>query len=105
MEGEEGISNATVNCDLEPLLPGDWARVAQVRAPPTGSRRAQALARGRVVQVSILTERDGLVRRVLNCRVIGRLPSRAVEAQIAQVDASKVSNPPVLGQQERSGRF
>lgn len=105
MQGEEGVGHPAVNGELEPLLPGDGARAAQVGAPPTGGGRAQALGRGGVVQLGMLAERDDLVGRVLNRRVVGRLAPGPVEAQVAQVDAPEVADPAVLRQQERPGRF
>lgn len=105
MQGEEGVGHPAINRELEPLLPRDGARAAQVRAPPAGGGRAQALGGGGVVQLGVLAEGGDLVGRVLNRRVVGRLAPGPLEAQVAQVDAPEVTDPAVLRQQEGPGRF
>lgn len=100
MQGEEGIGGVAVDHELDLPLSRDGRCIAEVCAPPAGGGRAQGLGGGRVVQLEALAEGVELAGRVLNCRVICCTSLGPVEAQIAEVDASKVSESAVLWEQK-----
>lgn len=96
MQGKEGVGNTTVDHELDLPLSRDGGCIAQVGAPPSSGSRAQALGGGGVVQLGAVAEGVELAGRVFNGRVICGPSLWAIEAQVAKVDASKVSDLAVL---------